>query len=62
MNKWWDESDLRCAFNDHKICMEVGVCENCELHPKNLNRDKSSQLDKHQISIDEVINNGKKED
>lgn len=52
---WWEEDNMRCAFNDHVSCMELGLCENCEHYPAN--KEASSQLDTvKQITIEEIIN------
>lgn len=53
-SNWWDNDNFTCAFNDHITCMELGICENCEHHPKN--RNQSRRLDYKQITIDEVLN------
>lgn len=42
----------KCIFNDHKYCLQVGICENCEYYPKN---QSSIQMDNEQLSMFEEV-------
>lgn len=56
LNKqWWE--DLKCSYDDRKICLEIGLCENCEYYPANSSKyeTKSSQLDAKQITIEDIL-------